>query len=57
MITGFIVTGDASKRVLLRALGPSLENAGIMGALDDPIVELRDGNNALLAYNDNWETS
>jgi hypothetical protein len=41
--------------VLVRAIGPSLANAGVTGALSDPILELRDGNGALLVANDNWK--
>jgi hypothetical protein len=56
MIGGFIVTGTESKRVLLRAIGPSLEISGVafVGRLEDPVMELRDGNNVVLASNDNW---
>lgn len=55
MITGFIISGDAPKQVMLRALGPSLQVAGVAGALADPVLELRDSNSALLASNDNWK--
>ena len=40
MIGGFIVTGDTAKKVVLRALGPSLADAGVTGVLADPILEL-----------------
>ena len=53
LIGGVIVT-SVSKRLLLRALGPELTASGVMGALDDPALELRDFNGALLAANDNW---
>ena len=33
MIGGFIVSGDTDKTVVLRAIGPSLVNAGVKGAL------------------------
>ena len=39
--------------VLLRLLGPSLP---VAGALGDPALELRDGNGALIASNDNWRS-
>jgi hypothetical protein len=51
MIGGFIITGSASKRVMLRAIGPSLP---IAGTLNDPILELHlPGGN--IVTNDNWK--
>jgi hypothetical protein len=55
MIGGFIVTGNAPKRVALRGLGPSLNNAGLTGLLADPTLELRGNDGALLAQNDDWQ--
>jgi cytochrome c peroxidase len=55
MIGGFIITGNASKPVLIRGLGPSLSNFGLTGLLDDPVLELRAANGALLFQNDNWK--
>jgi hypothetical protein len=54
MIGGTIITGNASASVLLRAIGPSLTNAGVRNALQDPTLELHDANGALIASNDNW---
>ena len=54
-IGGFIITGTQPKKVVLRAVGPSLLSAGISGAIADPTLELRDGSGALLAANDNWQ--
>jgi uncharacterized protein (DUF1800 family) len=58
MIGGFIVRGDASKRMLMRARGPSLFLNGvpIAGRLMDPAMELRDANGALIKANDNWRS-
>ena len=53
LIGGFIITGSANKRVLLRAIGPSLSALGVSGALQDPSLELFQGD-TLLASNDNW---
>jgi hypothetical protein len=53
LIAGTIVLGNAAQRVLLRAIGPSL---GLAGKLADPILELRDGNGALVRSNDNWRS-
>jgi hypothetical protein len=54
LIGGFIFTGSAPKRVLLRGIGPSLENAGVSGVLLDPELQLRAADGSLLASNDNW---
>jgi autotransporter-associated beta strand protein len=53
MIAGTIVLGQASQRVLVRALGPSLP---VSGNLADPMLELRDGNGTLIRANDNWRS-
>jgi hypothetical protein len=57
MIGGFIVTGSGAKRVLVRAIGPSLSGAGIVNPLQNPTLELHDGTGALIAFNDNWGDS
>jgi hypothetical protein len=54
LIGGFIITGNNSKRVIVRGLGPSLGAAGVQGALDDPTLELHSGAN-VVATNDNWQ--
>ncbi|MDQ3115306.1 MAG: fibronectin type III domain-containing protein [Verrucomicrobiota bacterium] len=56
MIGGFIVSGDSDKAIVLRAIGPSLTDAGVEGALTDPILELYDSTGALIAENDNWSS-
>lgn len=57
LIGGFIVTGSGQKKILVRAIGPSLAQSGVAGALSDPILELHDASGALLLTNDNWRTS
>jgi len=57
LIGGFIVTGDQPKKVIVRAIGPSLSPFGVGAALADPTLELRDQSGALLAANDNWTDS
>jgi hypothetical protein len=56
MIGGFIVGGDQPTKVIIRAIGPSLRNYGIAAALDDPLLELHDGNGSLLTENDDWRS-
>lgn len=55
MIGGFIITGNASKSVLLRGMGPSLMSAGLGDLLADPVLELHGPNGTLIAQNDNWK--
>jgi hypothetical protein len=54
-IGGFIIAGTAAKNVIVRAMGPSLADAGVQGSLADPILELRDSSGNLLGANDNWK--
>src|SRR5438270_3523800 len=56
LIGGFIITGTDPKKVIVRAIGPSLTGSGVSGALQDPTLELHGGDGALLASNDNWKT-
>ena len=54
MIGGFIIQGTATKKVILRAIGPSLGSVGVAGALADPVLELHDSTGAIIQSNDNW---
>ncbi len=55
LIGGFIVTGNAPKVVITRALGPSLAGAGIVDALQDPVLDLHDGaHTPSVITNDDW---
>lgn len=56
MIGGFIITGDAPKKVALRAIGPSLANAGVSQTLSDPTLDLVDSTGSVIASNDDWRT-
>lgn len=54
LIGGFIVSGATPKKVILRALGPSLAAFGLTGILKDPTLELHDASGATIVMNDNW---
>jgi hypothetical protein len=56
-IAGFIINGDSAKSVIVRALGPTLTGFGIADAIDDPVLDLRDGAGNQIATNDNWKDS
>jgi hypothetical protein len=53
-IGGFIITGNAPKRVILRAIGPSLTHFGVPGVLADPVLELHGQGAFATITNDNW---
>jgi hypothetical protein len=55
VIGGLIISGASSEDVVVRAIGPSLTQYGIANALADPMLELHDGNGALIVSNDNWK--
>ena len=57
LIAGFILTGDSPRQVLLRAIGPSLEQADIDDALQDPVLELRAADGSRIAFNNSWRYS
>ncbi len=54
LITGFVIGGTESKRVLLRAVGPSLTGFGVTGALVNPKLQLFDASGKVLLENDDW---
>ncbi len=54
LIGGFIVTGSYQQRVIVRAIGPSLTNLGISGALADPVLELHGPDGFVTVTNNNW---
>jgi len=57
LIGGFIVQGNGPKKLILRAIGPSLAALGVPGPLADPALELHDASGAVIARNDNWQTT
>jgi hypothetical protein len=57
VIAGFTLSnsdGDEG-RVVARGIGPSLAPVGVSNALANPTLQLRDGNGALLASNNDWQ--
>jgi hypothetical protein len=54
LIGGFIIIGNAPKKVIVRAIGPSLAGLGIAGALPDPVLELHGPGTFTTITNDNW---
>jgi hypothetical protein len=56
MIAGLVVQSN-NKKVIVRALGPTLGNFGIADPLADPTLEVRNGNGTLIGFNDNWRST
>jgi uncharacterized protein GlcG (DUF336 family) len=56
-IAGFIITGNQSKDMMVRAIGPSLAQFGVAGALANPALEVHDQTGAIVASNDDWRSS
>jgi hypothetical protein len=53
LIVGFVIDGETSKTVLVRAVGPSLTGIAASDRLADPRLELYSGSSRL-RENDNW---
>jgi len=56
-IAGFVISGSTSKKAIVRVLGPSLGQFGVLNLLQDPAISLFDSSNTLIASNDNWMTT
>src|SRR5213080_856521 len=54
LIGGFIISGTGPKKLVMRALGPTLSSFGVPGVLQNPTLELHNASGALIAFNDNW---
>lgn len=55
LIAGFQITGNSSKQLVVRALGPSLAQFGLTNVLADATLELHDSTGAIIASNDDWQ--
>jgi outer membrane protein assembly factor BamB/subtilisin family serine protease len=53
LIVGFVVKGSANKTMLVRGVGPGLEQFGLTNVLKDPQLQLYSGTTTLAA-NDDW---
>jgi uncharacterized delta-60 repeat protein len=58
-VAGFIIAGSWPKKVVVRALGPSLTASGFDASqvLANPSLELHDGSGAMIAFNDDWKAN
>lgn len=58
LVDGFVISGSGDETVLIRAVGPTLTNFGVTGALQQPQITLfkvnGDGTNTVIASNSGW---
>jgi hypothetical protein len=57
MIAGLIVQGPDSQTMIIRGLGPTLAQFGVLSVLANPFLDLRNANGTQLTTNDNWKVS
>ena len=57
LIGGFVVGGTRPRRVIVRALAPSLAAVGVAGTLSDPTLTVFNGQNQPIATNDDWRAT
>ncbi len=51
---GFVITGTGSKRILIRAIGPTLGTLGVADSLPNPSLTLFDRDGTQIGFNDDW---
>lgn len=57
LVAGFIIHGSSTKRVAIRAIGPSLGRYDVEGWMADPMLTLFDSTGQVIATNDNWNSN
>lgn len=57
LIPGIVVSGDAPKKFLVRAVGPGLKQFGVTGVLDNPRLEVVNSKGDTIAVNDDWSVN
>ncbi len=57
LIGGFVVGGTRPRKVIIRAIAPSLAAVGVQGTLPDPALTIFNGQNQPVASNDDWRSS
>jgi hypothetical protein len=58
IIAGFVVGGDAARKVLIRAIGPALRTRfGLSGVLEHPILTIHNAAGGVLQQSGAWSNS
>jgi hypothetical protein len=55
LISGMVLAGFGTKRVLIRASGPALLGYGIPDALTNPVLQVFDGTGQIIARSTGWD--
>ena len=55
LTVGFVIDGNAPRRLLVRAIGPGLAQFGVAGVVEDPRLVVR-REAAIMAENENWSS-
>jgi len=53
----FVIEGTQPKRILIRAVGPTLKNFGLANPIPDPLITVYNDKQTAIAGNDNWGSS
>lgn len=54
LTAGFVIRGNTTKTILLRAVGPTLSTFNVGGPMADPKLTVYRGDGTVVATNDNW---
>lgn len=54
VIGGFVISGTTRKKVLIRAVGPTLADFNVPGVLSDPVLTVYDSSGSIVAKNQGW---
>ena len=57
LTVGFVISGTVGETLLIRAVGPTLANFNVPGALADPQLVVLDVNGNIVGSNDDWTGS
>ena len=57
LIAGFVVSPGGPKMVLIRAVGPALQNFGVTGALANPSLRVFNANRTRAWQSDDWQST
>ncbi len=57
LTAGFFVGGTGQARLLIRGVGPTLAGLGVPGMIADPKITVFKGASAMIASNDDWDSS
>ncbi|MBA2743251.1 MAG: aryl-sulfate sulfotransferase, partial [Chthoniobacterales bacterium] len=55
LISGVILGGDITKRLMFRGIGPELQIRGLPEAYDDTVLTLYNSDGSQIAMNDDWQ--